>query len=266
MKTLSLSGWIGLFLIILLIVASFQAWLIIEFKREKTAIEQLLETETKPPAETPTVETEHRVRTTRHTPLIKKTEQDAGVNLSVLADLIVREEGKRKNPYPDNNGTPTIGIGRNLRDNGISITEIEAILKDIDKGLLLRKTHVQNGRVYIQTLDLANKIFTEPLTTDDIHLLLVNDLHNTVRETQSVFRKEWGEISEARKLAIIDVVFNLGLPHFKSFNKFIADVRQGDWNTAASELLLSEAARKNILRYHRISLVIRTNDPKHFQE
>ena len=82
MKALDTKGWIGLCFIILLIVASFQAWVIIEIKQEKTAIQQLIETETERPTETPT-ETVHETRTTPHAPLIKKTERDTGVNLSI---------------------------------------------------------------------------------------------------------------------------------------------------------------------------------------
>lgn len=263
MKELTQRGWIGISFTILLIVASLQAWLVIEIKQEKTVIEQLIEKETEP-TDTPPVETEDRTQTTPHAPLIKKTEQDTGVNLSVLSNLIVTEESIRQRPYADSTGTPTIGVGRNLRDNGISITEIEAIQKDIDKGLLLRETHVRNGRVHIQTLALANRIFTKPLTTDDVQLLLVHDLKETIREARSVFTSQWQSISEARKLAIIDVVFNTGLPHFKTFKKFIADVQAGNWDAAAAEILLSAAARKNFFRYQRITLVIQTNDPKHF--
>ena len=214
------------------------------------------------PAETPKPPTEPR---NRHAQAISTIEADAGMRLSRIAELIIRDEGKRKHPYPDKNGTPTIGVGRNLRDNGISVIELQAIIDDIDYDVVLKETHVKNGRIRIGSLDLANRIFPNPLTEHDIGLLLTDDLNNVRREAVSVFGQSvWDSIDGVRKEAILDTIFNLGLPHFKTFVNFIAAVKRGDWDTAATELLLSEAARENILRYHRNATVLRTGDKRYF--
>jgi lysozyme len=47
---------------------------------------------------------------------------------ALLADLR-RDEGLRLKPYVDTVGKLSIGYGRNLTDNGISITEAEAMLR-----------------------------------------------------------------------------------------------------------------------------------------
>lgn len=40
-------------------------------------------------------------------------------------EMIERHEGRRKFPYPDTVGKITIGVGRNLTDNGLSDDEID---------------------------------------------------------------------------------------------------------------------------------------------
>ena len=133
------------------------------------------------------------------------------MRLSRIAELIIRDEGKRKRPYADTGGAPSIGVGRNLRDNGISVAELQAIVNDIDYDVVLKETHVQNGRVRIGSLDLANRIFPNPLTEHDIGLLLTDDLNNVRREAVSVFGQSvWGLIDGVRKESIIDILFNLG--------------------------------------------------------
>ena len=184
------------------------------------------------------------------------------MKLSRIARLIIRDESKRLRPYGK---PPHIGVGRNLRDNGISVAELQAIVNDIDYDVVLKETHVQNGRVHINSLDLANRIFTRRLTEHDIGLLLTDDLNTTRKDAVSVFGQSvWDSIDGVRKEAILDVIFNLGLPHFKTFVNFIGAVKQGNWDTAAAELLLSEAARENVIRYYRNATVLRTGDAKYF--
>jgi lysozyme len=45
-----------------------------------------------------------------------------------LADQLIRDEGVRLFPYVDTVGKVTIGVGRNLTDDGISLTEARQLL------------------------------------------------------------------------------------------------------------------------------------------
>jgi len=47
-----------------------------------------------------------------------------------LKDMLVRHEGLRLKPYKDTVGKTTIGVGRNLDDNGISKTEAMQLLEN----------------------------------------------------------------------------------------------------------------------------------------
>ena len=225
-------------------------------------------TEGVPPVETPT-ETPKPPTEPRnpHTQAIAKIEEKAGMRLSrvvniTIRDIVNRNEGDKSRPYGK---IPHIGVGRNLRDNGISVAELQAIVNDIDYDVVLKETHIQNGRVHIKSLDLANRIFPKPLTKHDIGLLLTDDLNTTRKDAVTVFgQSAWNAIDGVRKEAILDTIFNLGLPHFKTFVNFIGAVKRGDWETAAAELLLSDAARENIIRYHRNATVLRTGDERYF--
>lgn len=45
-------------------------------------------------------------------------------------DILLKHEGLRLKPYEDTKGILTIGVGRNLRDNGISEEEAEFMLEN----------------------------------------------------------------------------------------------------------------------------------------
>ena len=64
-----------------------------------------------------------------HDAIIKQIEDDAGMFLSRVAQLIIKEEGVRSRPYLDSGGQVTIGIGRNLTGNGVSVAELQAIVE-----------------------------------------------------------------------------------------------------------------------------------------
>lgn len=199
-----------------------------------------------------------------HTDKILLHEQQAGVPLSRIARLIIASEGVRSEPYLDSGGVVTIGIGRSLQTNGITSVELRAIVPDLDYDLLIDMASIHQGRVKIGSIELAKRIFTKPLTEHDMHLLLAADLKSVKMDAVRVFGSDWHKIDTVRQEAILDIIYNLGLPHFKGFVNFIDAVKVGAWKKAASELLLSEAARQNYSRYNHVSLVIDTGDAKYF--
>ena len=199
-----------------------------------------------------------------HKDRIAQIEHQTGLPLSRTAKLIIAEEGIRDQPYQDKKGYVTIGVGRSLQTNGISTAELFAIVSEPDIRFIMEHTRITKGRVLIDSLDVANRIFHNPLTAHDLELLLMDDLKNTKAEAVQVFGETWHQIDPIRQEAIIDILFNLGLPHFEKFEKFIKAVKAQNWKTAASELLLSEAARQNYRRYNHVALVIDTGDDNYF--
>jgi len=54
----------------------------------------------------------------------------ASMNSALLEEELIRDEGKRNKVYNDSCGIATIGIGRNLRDRGLSDEEISFLFKN----------------------------------------------------------------------------------------------------------------------------------------
>lgn len=201
-----------------------------------------------------------------HQEYIDRHEEEAGTPLSNIAKLLIRDEGISPHPYTDSKGIATIGYGRSLETNGVSSAELHAIVRNVDYRFLIENSEIRSGRIYIKTLSVAEQVFKDKLTQHDMELLLVDDLKTSTKDAISVFGDaKWQEISEPRREVIIDLVYNLGLPHFKSFTDFIDSVKKGDWSKASTDLLQSQYARTHTIRSHRLSAVAATGDPKYFQ-
>jgi lysozyme len=112
---------------------------------------------------------------------------------------LVQHEGLRLKPYTDTVGKLSIGVGRNLTDNGVS--ELEA------EGMCIRDM-------------------------DDVDA----DLDRNVAW--------WREMSEPRQMVFVDMCFNLGWPRFSKFRLMLAAAEDGDYATAADEMIDSRWARQ----------------------
>jgi lysozyme len=74
--------------------------------------------------------------------------------------------------------------------------------------------------------------------------LLGNDIAVCISEAQS--QSWWGLVSpcEPRCRAIIEILFELGLPEFNDSHNAVAALNAGDWGTASAEFLNSLWARQ----------------------
>ena len=185
---------------------------------------------------------------------------------SQVERLIKQEEGIRRQAYLDSNSKVTIAIGRSLQTHGITYDELIACVGVPDwKNIILLNTRIEKSRFYFNSVKAARTILGT-LSDDAIGVLLASDLYNAKADAQKAIGMiTWQGIDEARQEAIVDLMFNLGLPHFLEFKKFIGHAQKKEWNDAALEVLKSQAARNHIARYHRIATVIETGDAKYFQ-
>ena len=212
--------------------------------------------------ESPVVKTEVKDHSTQ----IEQIHKESGMSFSNIVSHITYYEGKKSIPYLDTSDKVTIGVGRSLQTHGISVDELIAIVSKPNYEVIVQECSIVDHRIYIHYLDVANKIFTNPLQDEDISLLLSADLKEVKYEASVLFRDVWEQINNARQEAIVNLLFNLGLPHFKTFHDFIDAVKKLDWKRAAAEVLLSQAARKHILRYHDISVVIHSGKSDAFDK
>jgi lysozyme len=131
--------------------------------------------------------------------------------LELARKLIKYHEGFSSKPYPCTEGKLTIGYGRNLDDNGISLDEADMLLgKDME--------------------------------------VCINYLSNEVY---------WDALSDTRKSALIDMVYNLGPRGFSRFKLMRAALAKGDYNRAAYEMLNSKWAAQTKRRAVKLSKIMR---------
>ena len=97
------------------------------------------------------------------------------------------------------------------------------------------------------------------LSTDEIDYLLVNDVERVEAELLAAFN--WYKmLGDARKDAIMDMCFNMGLPRFKKFKKALAGMAKGDYKTAAIEFLDSRWANQVGQRAITVTDIIRSGE------
>lgn len=131
--------------------------------------------------------------------------------LDRIKSILRKHEGLQLKPY-DDKGRISIGYGRNLTENGISLDEAEMMLET----------------------DILHAI-------DDLKKVLPN-AHKT---------------TENRRIAIADMMYNLGLTKFRGFKKFIEAFNSEEWDKAADEILDSKAAKELPSRYGELAKMVR---------
>lgn len=71
--------------------------------------------------------------------------------------------------------------------------------------------------------------------------LLQEDLARAERAVKNAF-PWWWKLADARQFVLVDMAFNMGLAGLKGFKKMLASTEQGDYQTAAKEMLASKWA------------------------
>mgnify|MGYP003665543093 FL=1 len=97
------------------------------------------------------------------------------------------------------------------------------------------------------------------LSSDEINYLLANDVKRVNTELTGVF--SWYKtLCTARKDAMIDMCFNMGLPRLMKFKKALAGMAIGDYDEAAIEFLDSRWANQVGQRAITVTDIIRSGD------
>ena len=128
------------------------------------------------------------------------------VNLGTLQDFIARHEGNVDHVYLDSRGFPTAGIGH-----------------------LLTGGHFHVGQ----------KISREQITA-----WFKQDVAKAIAGAKRDIGGAFDRLDEARKIVVIDMVFNLGTGGFGQFHATIQAIRTGHFAQAADHMLQSLWARQ----------------------
>ena len=155
-----------------------------------------------------------------------------------LLKQLMKSEGLRLEVYQDTLGIDTIGVGRNLQDRGITKEELDA-------------------------LDIPNieTVYQHGITESDAMFLLENDVQ-IVEEELLKAHPCIAELDAVRQLVLVDMAFNMGVPRLCKFKKMWAAVHEGDFRTAAKEMLDSRWAIQVKSRSHKLAHAMHHGDFK----
>lgn len=142
-----------------------------------------------------------------------------------LLTQLKRDEGTRHKPYRDSRGIWTIGCGRNLQDNGISLEELKHML--------------DRGQIQIT------------LTQDGIDYLLNNDIYN-VLDRLNRWIPWYNNLSEVRRGVLQNMAFQLGAFGLMEFKKFLKCLEREDFQEAGEEMMRSKWAQQTPERAERL--------------
>tara|TARA_R110000824_G_scaffold322611_1_gene509572 strand:+ start:765 stop:1181 length:417 start_codon:yes stop_codon:yes gene_type:complete len=119
----------------------------------------------------------------------------------------------------------------------------------IDEGLELKPYHCSADKL---TIGVGRNIQEVGITKDEALYLLGNDIARCAGECTREF--PWfAELTQLRKEAVINLVFNMGMNTFKKFKKTIAFIESGEYERAGTELLDSNYARQVGQRSQRVA-------------
>lgn len=133
-------------------------------------------------------------------------------------EKLIKHEGIVLNVYKDSLGIDTIGIGRNLEDRGITQEELD----DLD-------------------IPSIGHVYEYGITEEDAVYLVTNDIE-IVEEELCRAHSCIEDLDAVRQLVVMDMAFNMGVPRLCKFKKMWAAIHDGDYTTAAVEMLDSRWA------------------------
>jgi lysozyme len=119
--------------------------------------------------------------------------------LTNVGNLIKQHEGFRADPYTDTTGHQTIGYGHNLDSTGIS--------------------------------------YNIPLSVSDAEKLLWEDINKVIAWISTY--SWWNNLTDNRKMCLIDMGFNLGKAGLNHFTHMISALANSDYVEAANQMKAS---------------------------
>ena len=137
-----------------------------------------------------------------------------------LLEELVKHEGLRLQVYQDTLGIDTIGIGRNLKDRGISKEELD----ELD----------------IPTID---HVYEYGITEADAMVLAENDVQ-IVEEELLRAHPRVEDLDAVRQLVLVDMAFNMGVPRLCKFKKMWNAIHEKKFDIASKEMLDSRWANQ----------------------
>lgn len=93
------------------------------------------------------------------------------------------------------------------------------------------------------TIGYGRNVMGRGLSEEEALYLLQNDIDEVIKEL-SVDYLWFNSLSDNRKMAMIDLRFNMGANKLMTFKNFLRAMSVSDWNTASNELMDSAYAKQ----------------------
>ena len=157
-------------------------------------------------------------------------------NASHFLDKLIEHEGMVLNVYKDSLGIDTIGIGRNLKDRGISKEELEY-------------------------MDIPNMdvVYEHGINEADARYLAMNDIKIVENELCRVHPCV-EKLDAVRQLVLMDMSFNMGVPRLCKFKKMWNAIHENNFIAASEEMLDSRWATQVGRRAKQLSEAMKTGE------
>lgn len=94
------------------------------------------------------------------------------------------------------------------------------------------------------SIGIGRNLDDRGITKEEALLLFANDMRLAVSDLYRVFGEDWKTFPDNVQLALIDMMFQLGLTRFCGFKKTIEYLKAGNWKEAAREMMDSKYAQQ----------------------
>lgn len=126
-----------------------------------------------------------------------------------------------------------------------------------DEGTRLKPYTDSTGHL---TIGFGRNLTQVGISLAEAELLLDHDIQRTVADVLAALPWTTG-LDPARRDALVNMAFNLGISGLLGFHKMLTACQAGDWATAALEALNSDWARQVGPRAYRLSRQLETGVP-----
>jgi lysozyme len=157
-------------------------------------------------------------------------------NRSHFLDKLIEHEGMVLSVYQDSLGIDTIGIGRNLKDRGISKEELDYL--DIPS---------------------MEVVYEQGITEADARYLALNDIAIVENELCKIHPCVH-DLDAVRQLVVMDMAYNMGVPRLSKFKRMWNAIHEQKFGIASVEMLDSRWAAQVGRRATALSNAMKTGE------
>lgn len=125
-----------------------------------------------------------------------------------------------------------------------------------EEGLKLKVYPDSQG---ILSIGWGRNLVAKGISTDEALFLLNNDISACIHDL-NINLPWYVDLNEARQAAMISMTFNLGIHGFLGFHQSLDAIKNGNWQLAHDNILLSEASQQDKNRYVEIAEIFLTGE------